>query len=267
MDNSHPLVSVITVVLNREKTLEQAIQSVINQGYPNIEYIIIDGGSTDRSVEIIEKYSGRIAYWVSETDNGIYNAMNKGVRMANGDIIGLVNADDFYFPDTIAKVVETFQTEGNIDIVHGNQVTINDYDEFSHFRIMKPRFSQIRSKPSIFHPTCFVKKKVYNSIGIFDESYRVVADYDFLLRAVENNSVFHYINHSITGFRSGGISSLSTTPCDKLRLKKSHPYLPYTRLQIYWKSCQFIVKEMISRIINYEHKLKIKRMNEGCQLT
>ncbi len=122
--NNRPKVSIITVVYNGIAHLEQTIQSVLNQTYDNVEYIIIDGGSTDGTVELIKKYEESIAYWVSESDGGIYDAMNKGISNATGEIVGLINADDWYETGTIEKVVETFQNS-EVDVVHGSMEIIS----------------------------------------------------------------------------------------------------------------------------------------------
>src|SRR5688572_26851104 len=117
MNEEQPLVSIITIVFNGEKHLQQTIESVLGQTYSNIEYIIVDGGSKDNSVSIIEKYSTQLAYWISEPDKGISDAFNKGISKANGEMIGLINADDWYEKDTVQKVMAL---RGNCDVVYGN---------------------------------------------------------------------------------------------------------------------------------------------------
>src|SRR5690349_11081866 len=117
MIKQQPLVSIITIVYNGEKHLEQTIQSVLSQTYSNIEYIIIDGGSVDNSISIIKKYNNRLAYWISEKDSGISDAFNKGIAKARGEIIGLINADDWYETDAVEKVVALI---GNHDVAYGN---------------------------------------------------------------------------------------------------------------------------------------------------
>ena len=150
---NRPLVSVITVVLNGEKYLEQTIKSVLSQTYNNIEYIIIDGQSKDKTLDIIKKHETKIDYWLSEKDGGIYYAMNKGIANANGDIIGILNADDFYSQDTILNVVNTFLNT-DADVFHGDIIFLNDKQETR----MQPDIHKMMQQPSVFHPTCFVKK-------------------------------------------------------------------------------------------------------------
>ncbi len=128
-DQDKPLVSIITVCLNSEKTIEQTIQSVINQTYPNIEYIIIDGKSTDRTLEIIDKYKGKISILVSESDEGIYDAMNKGLKLATGELIGIINSDDWYESDAVETIVNSFLADRNVQVIYGN-MDVYDQDKF-----------------------------------------------------------------------------------------------------------------------------------------
>lgn len=151
----NPLVSIITVVFNGAKYIEQTINSVINQSYKNIEYIIIDGASTDGTIDIIKQYENKISYWKSEKDKGIYFAMNKGISLANGELIGILNADDFYLPDTIKKIIDAdklFHT----DIYYGDIQYVSENGKSISFA--KPDIFKMKEMPAIFHPTCFVKK-------------------------------------------------------------------------------------------------------------
>jgi glycosyltransferase involved in cell wall biosynthesis len=161
--------------LNGEKYLEQTFNSVFFQSYPNIEYIVIDGGSKDKTIDIIKQHESNIDYWQSEKDHGIYYAMNKGIELAKGDLIGILNADDYYSENTVKYVVEAY-LKTNADIIHGDILFITD-DTSTR---MKPDFNQMNVQPSIFHPTCFVKKTVYQKAGSFDTTYKISADYDFL---------------------------------------------------------------------------------------
>src|SRR6187399_1640486 len=154
MDNK-PLVSIITVAYNADPFIEKTIQSVLSQTYSPIEYIIIDGGSTDNTVNIIKGYSNRIAYWCSEKDNGISDAFNKGLSKATGDIIGIINADDWYENDTVERVVNDF---GNSDIVYGDlQIWKGKQKDF----IQKGDHSLLTREMTVNHPTVFVKKSCY----------------------------------------------------------------------------------------------------------
>jgi len=200
------LFSIVTVVYNGEKHLECAIQSIINQTYKNIEYIIIDGGSTDNTLQIIKKYDSTINHWISEPDNGIYDAMNKGIKKATGDYIGILNSDDFYEPDALQIMVDEIKKAPEADILFGDLFMINEYLSEKQLQTCM-RGKNLENGFSIWHPTTFVRREVYNKFGLFDTSYKIAADYELLLRFRKRKCHFKYINQAITNFREGGISS------------------------------------------------------------
>lgn len=210
MTQSKLLVSIITVTYNSAKTLEETIKSVINQSYSNIEYIIIDGGSTDGTLNIIKKYSDYISYWVSEPDKGIYDAMNKGINIAKGEIIGIINSDDWYEKDIINEIVQNYIKYGENKIYHGN---IKFHYKNGTFEEKKPiiNLKNFYKGTILFHPTFFVPKKIYNTIGVFNLSYKIAADYDFMLRNYINNITFIYINKCISNMRKEGESVQKAT--------------------------------------------------------
>lgn len=208
-------VSIITACLNSEKTIEQTIQSVLNQTYPNIEYILVDGKSTDRTLEIISKYQNRIAMCISEQDKGLYDAMNKGISMATGDIIGIINSDDWYAPDAVANVVRTFSKK-KMDVVYGLMEIIHSDGHIS--RVKNGSLEQMLYRMVIPHPTAFVRKEIYQKIGNFDLQYRVVADYDLFLRIYLNNCRIQQIPCVLAYFREGGLSTANAVECaDEVR--------------------------------------------------
>lgn len=200
-------VSIITVCFNSEKTIEQTIRSVIGQSYGinNIEYIIIDGKSTDRTVEIVSKYRDKVSYFVSEPDKGIYDAMNKGIAVATGEIIGILNSDDWYEPDAIDNIVNCFEGS-DADIVHGKVRCVAEDGILSEEK--KPEaLSQVWFFMPLWHPATFVKKEVYEKLGMFEVDYKIAADYEFILRCYVNDIKFVYLNKQLTNFRSTGISA------------------------------------------------------------
>ena len=200
-----PKVSIITVVYNGSSHLEQTILSVINQTYENIEYIIIDGGSTDGTVELLEKYDERIDYWVSEKDEGIYDAMNKGIAKATGEIVGLINADDWYEVDAVTQVVETF-VNSNADIVHGSMQIIKESGD-SFVKKVETDLSRFAKGMLLNHPTVFVKRTLYERYGYFNTKYKIVADWELMLRWWIQGISFVGINVTLANFRMGGASS------------------------------------------------------------
>jgi glycosyltransferase involved in cell wall biosynthesis len=195
-----PLVSIITIVFNGKDSIERTINSVLGQEYANIEYIIIDGGSTDGTIDIIRKYEERIAYWKSERDNGISDAFNKGISAANGSIIGFVNSDDWYNPDTISKIVPHF---GNHSIVYGN-VQFWSAGRKSHRSYSD--HNKLRQGMTLAHPAVFVKKEIYEKLGMFNMDFKIAMDYEFIAKAYFNNVSFYNVNSVIVNMALGGLS-------------------------------------------------------------
>lgn len=198
-------ISIITVCYNAGETIERTIRSVVNQTYSNIEYIIIDGASTDDTMPIVEQYHEYISVIVSEKDNGIYNAMNKGIQKATGDYIGLLNADDWYEIDAIEKVVAIAQTiSSNVGIISGQINFVRD--EQIQGRTRCKDVNKIWEGMPVAHPATFVKKSVYDEVGLFDETLKVSADYDFIFRCYIKGIGFHYIDSIIVNFSMSGVS-------------------------------------------------------------
>ena len=199
-----PLVSVITIVYNADMTLERTIKSVLKQTYNNIEYIIIDGGSTDKSLDIIKHYSKDLEYFISEPDNGLYAAMNKGIKLAQGDYICLLNADDIYKPDFIELSVKKAQRTG-ADIVYsalfwsGRErypVDINSGILLHHLNIN--------------HMTFLVSKETYNSVGLYNEDNKLFSDDEWTRSAFLLNKKFIYLKKLLVVFSEGGLSQGNT---------------------------------------------------------
>lgn len=204
------LVTIITVVFNSERYLEQTIQSVIDQTYDNVEYIIIDGGSTDGTLNIIKKYEQVIDYWLSEPDQGIYDAMNKGIKLATGQIIGLLNSGDLYTSNCIQEVVHLYnKNQFHPKLIISGAMYRFDQKHDIKFKLVKKQedVEKINQKMSLNHPATFVSKKVYETVGLFDNNYKICGDYDFLLRAYSDKEVDFIVTHSIlTHMMLGGIS-------------------------------------------------------------
>lgn len=206
--SNKPLISIITVVFNGEKFLEETIQSVINQTYDNVEYIIIDGGSTDGTLDIIKKYEDRIDYWVSERDSGIYDAMNKGIMLCAGDIVGIVNADDYIYKNTLLNIQNALEknsfdyTYGDVELLDQNGVIYGKTCSMNEKDVQKRKYKEIPFP----HPTMFVHINVYKRIGTFDTRFKLSADYDFLLKILENDFKGFRLEEPTGVFRSGGQS-------------------------------------------------------------
>jgi len=204
-------ISIITVVWNNNETIKYAIDSVLNQTYKDIEYIVVDGASTDGTVEVVKSYGGKITKFISEKDNGLYDAMNKGISLATGNIVGILNSDDFYVDNNVVKqVVREFNNRG-VDSVFADLVYISS----SNINKVVRYFDSGQFKPSLFsyglmpaHPTFFVKKSIYEKYGNFHTNFKNAADFDLLARFICTNKItYHYIDKVIVKMRLGGAST------------------------------------------------------------
>lgn len=206
-------ISIITVTYNSAQTLEHTIQSVLSQNYPNLEYIIIDGNSTDGTLAVVEKYKTKIAKFVSEKDEGLYHAINKGIQLATGDIIGILHADDFYInSQVLTQVAETFE-KNKADAVYADLYYV---DKTNTDKIIRTWRSGIYKASSFLwgwmppHPTFFVKKDCYAKHGTFNTSLRSAADYEIMLRFLFKNKIkVAYLPEFIVKMRIGGQSNAS----------------------------------------------------------
>jgi glycosyltransferase involved in cell wall biosynthesis len=208
-------ISIITPSYNSEKTIEKTILSVINQSHQfPVEYIIIDGASTDKTCEIIKKYSNYINTFISEPDNGAYDAMNKGINLASGDIIGIINSDDWYNNGAIQIVEQEFKNQ-NIDILYS---PIDNYYQNEFIATFVPGdLEKLPIRFTINHPSCFIKKSAYNLIGLYNTQYKIAADYDLILRLYLSNLKFHSIDTPLAAYSLNGMSS-SPNPWVRVKL-------------------------------------------------
>lgn len=205
-------VSIITVCFNSQTTIRDTIESVLTQTYPDIEYIIVDGQSTDKTLDIIHEYQDRIAKIISEPDKGIYDAMNKGVASATGEVIGILNSDDFYRNDkSVAEVVAAFQNSPSVDMVLGgvdfaqeeNLNHIVRYYKSTGFKPWKLRFGLMAP-----HPGAFIRRKAYDQVGAYKINYKISADFDFFVRSLLVHKLRFKIEDKIwVRMRIGGVST------------------------------------------------------------
>lgn len=201
-------VSIITVSYNSVATIEQTIKSVVNQTYLNREYIVIDGGSTDGTLDIIHKYEAYISYWCSEQDFGIYHAMNKGIEKATGDIVAFLNSDDYYIDDTVLeKVIYKWNMHENIDILSGRIAILNRFSLFCGDSPKVIELEQLCYQMVLDHPAMFARKELFYSDGFFDLKYRVAADYAWVLNVFHKKRNIVTCDDIFTVFRLGGVSS------------------------------------------------------------
>ncbi|BAY92938.1 MULTISPECIES: glycosyltransferase family 2 protein [unclassified Tolypothrix] len=210
--------SIITPSFNSEKTIEKTILSVISQKHDSaIEYIIIDGGSTDKTCEFIQKYADSIDIFISESDNGPYDAMNKGVSLATGDIIGIINSDDWYHDKAIKLVESEFLQNPDIDIIYA---PVDNYFSGNFIATFMPgSLDKLPIRFTLNHPSCFIKKTAYDLVGLYDLQYKITADYDLILRLYLAKLKFHFINIPLAAYSLNGMSS-STKHWDRAKLIK-----------------------------------------------
>lgn len=204
-------VSIITIVYNGAETIEDAILSVKNQTYPNIEYIIIDGGSTDGTLEIVNKHQDAISLVVSEPDDGEYDADNKGIAASTGDIIGILSADDFYFhEEVIEEIVDTME-EKQVDVVYSDLVFVDRINTNKILRRYNSKNFNARKlawggMPA--HPTLFVRRKIYEDYGYYNSAYEIAGDFEFIARIFSKNKLrYSYIPKVLVKMRMGGKST------------------------------------------------------------
>ena len=206
-------ISIVTPVLNADHMIAETVESVVQQsavrsGRVRLQYIIQDGGSTDGTVDIIRKYEEKIDYWVSEKDEGISDAFNKGIRCSTGELIGIINSDDWYQVDSVNAIVDFYRTlesqERNNFISFGNLL----YAEKDVLQFGDNNYSRVINyhMPFLNHPSVFVAKNVYSRVGLFNKNFKLAMDFEFLKRCHKNGIIFNYINKTIVNMRLGGVS-------------------------------------------------------------
>ncbi|MEM6517801.1 MAG: glycosyltransferase family 2 protein [Cyanobacteria bacterium P01_C01_bin.70] len=207
-------VSIITVAYNSAKTIRNAIDSVMAQTYADIEHLVIDGASQDGTVEIINRYGDHVSQFVSEPDRGIYDAMNKGLKLATGDIVGFLNSDDFYHADNvIATIAAAFMADQALDVVFGDLVYVNPtnlnqivrYYSSAYFHPDRLAYGWMPA-----HPTVFIRRPIYEKYGVFKTDYQIASDYELMVRLLARHRLtYRYIPRIMVTMRNGGVSTAS----------------------------------------------------------
>ena len=243
-------ITIITVVYNGAKYLEQAIESVLGQDYPNIEYLIIDGGSKDGSVDIIRKYAPQITSWVSEPDQGIYDAMNKGIRMASGDLIGVLNSDDLLHENVISKIAHAADQYPGYDYYYGSVSRMRENGEvYSEAKPVAEEELDERKYKQIPYPHggLYMRKKVFEKIGLYNLDYTINSDYDLILRMLERNMKGFPLGFAVSRYRDGGVSGGYATFLERLKLLENHGV---SRVQRSFTVATSITKLFLSGLLN-----------------
>jgi glycosyltransferase involved in cell wall biosynthesis len=203
--------SIITVVYNGADTIRGTIESVLSQNYKNIEYIIIDGSSTDGTQKIVKSYGEKISKFVSEKDNGLYDAMNKGIALATGDVLGILNSDDLYYDNNIVTTVVEVLKEKDVDAVYGDMIYFKKAQPeiiVRHYKSSKFKIKDFERGIMPGHASFFARKKCYDKYGGFDESFKITADFDLLLRFLYVHKISAvYIPKILIKMSMGGVST------------------------------------------------------------
>ncbi|MDC0485128.1 glycosyltransferase [Gammaproteobacteria bacterium] len=249
LDNiNQPLISVITVVLNGDTFIEETILSIQKQSYENIEFIIIDGGSSDQTINIIKKYEHLIDTWISEPDDGIYYAMNKGASLAKGSFLCFLNSSDGYYPNTI----ENFATkliDNNYDYSFGPAVIQNEAGEevrISHPLQYNELFSSAYTPMPSPHLAVFIKKSFFIELEGYDTNFLLSADYDLLLRMIKKSKKIFYFTDPVGFFKLGGVSNSINGLLENYRVMQVHRVSLYLRLTI---TIKFILRHFLKKIL------------------
>lgn len=212
-----PCISIITICYNSADTLEETIQSVLAQDYPLLDYIIIDGGSTDGTLEIIKKYESRLGYTCSEPDNGISDAFNKGIAHSRGAIIGIINSDDILLPGALQAVASGY--DGVHDLYRGNTIIVNPQTGFRGREVPSMKFPLTPLMISVAHQGTFISQAAHQKWGTYDVAFRYMMDWDLITRMYQQGAKMKYIDYDIAEFRLGGVS---LTPLTKKKYDIIH---------------------------------------------
>ncbi len=241
-----PVVSIITVCYNAEKTIAKTIESILGQSYKSYEYIIIDGKSTDGTLDIIKSYEplfkGRLVI-VSEKDHGIYEAMNKGIERASGQIIGIINSDDWYEAKALETVVRQFSNDFN-KVVYGLTRMIENNEE----KMLVTYNYRFLPNMMLTHPSCFVPKRVYESSGKFSLNYKYASDYDFMLRLYKKGLRFDQIDEVLANYIYGGETQRHSLVSRREALKVKHQYGYLSHFELYFSYLELSISVILRKI-------------------
>lgn len=262
--------SVITVNLNCAAGLLRTVESVVNQTYSDFEYIIIDGGSTDGSVEVIKKYDNKITYWISEPDNGIYNAMNKGIRHANGEYCFFLNSDDLlYSNETLSQV---FKSNDRNDIIYGNINITSSKKKWVQKQPADLSFINFYNG-GICHQAAFIKRNLFEKFGYYNESFKLVSDWQFFLRTIVfSNISVKYIDQIISDINGEGFGYQNPQIMIAERQKVLEENFPalvlkdYERFSNNYEDIQFLIDIKDQKVFNYAFRVlkKTIRLIKKC---
>lgn len=258
-----PKISIITVVYNDGQYISRTIESVISQSYKNIDYVIIDGGSTDSTIEKINKYRNEIDVFVSEKDRGIYDAMNKGIQLCSGEWLLFLNSGDFFHSRDILTSLSKYIEQNNSDIIYGDFKVLSESVKFS-FVNKATDVNRIKKDMIFSHQACLIKKSLHQKFN-YDLKYKICADYDFLLKSYLNGAKFYKVSEVMATVSNGGLSDMNRINVFKERLKIKNTLAPslinyfYFLKSIAYLSFVELIKKLIpNSIFEKFYKLKYK---------
>ena len=260
-DPSWPRISIVTPSYNQVEFLERTILSVLNQNYPNLEYIIIDGGSTDGSVEIIKKYEKYLTFWVSEKDKGQSDAINKGFRKASGKFIGWQNSDDIYLPGAFMKLAEEYKKNPDYDVYFGNIYLIDKHDNIKK----EMRFIPFSVEHLIYYDwnlssqAVFWKKEIFEKVGFLDESLHVAFDWDWFIRLGKLGYSFKFVRCFLGCYRIHDMSKLATVKGNErykymVKVREKNEILVESKSTLCLKRMKIIIRRVIYYLIQGDYQ-------------
>lgn len=260
-----PLVTIVTTVLNRALFIEKAMCSVFTQTYDNIEYIIVDAASKDNTLEKIKKYEDCVDYFVSEPDDGLYEGMNKGLSLANGDYILILNSDDWYTIDCVEVLVETILNR-KIELVSALAIETDEYGDVIRRIPSIPFRDNIRTRMPLRHETMLISKKLYNDIGYYDPSYKIISDFKLTIKIYDKIKSFCEVNKHLMFFRKIGIASSLTPQLVEERkrlLSEQFPFLNKKELNLLANEYSKDISDYINLLEKYKKHEKFVKGIKG----
>lgn len=259
----YPKISIITITYNSAKTVEETIKSVVSQNYPNLEYLIIDGGSKDNTLDIVERYRDKISFVISEPDKGISDAFNKGIRYSTGEIIGIINSDDLLMAGALNAIAENYEPE--VGVYRGDLFIWNDETDETVLAQSSTEYS-LRGfkKRSVCHPSTFITKAAYNRYGGYKVDFKYMMDEDMLARLYMNGVPFKHIHMALAKFRLGGATSnpykKKLNELERLYVENGCSKL-YAKIRVVMFSSYYILLNSVTKLIPLGtlQKMKYKR--------
>ncbi len=275
-DPGKPLITVITVSFNCEKFIEQTIKSVIGQTYDNVEYIIVDGGSTDKTVDIIKRYDEMLDLWTSGPDNGVYDAMNNGIRESGGSYLLFLNADDYFLDkDAVSLAAGEITRSMEPDIVYGRTLMADENRNVSLLMGKMIGIEDLKKGITIPHPSSFIKKDLLVRFDMFNRDYKIAADFDFFCRCIISGCSLKFLDRVLVFFRIGGLSGNFNAVLETASIiKKYFGFRPFFRYKTLRYSKEFIrrilvitglirawrkIKSLATNLEKFEKQYKINR--------